>query len=104
VTNVTQISFCRVGDQSSGTPVEAVYAREVTGAHTFTPTSSNQVSPTACPQNRQFCRVATNVDVLVSFGAAPNALTDEKALFMPGGTREFCVVDPGDYVSVVAVS
>ena len=48
------------------------------------------------------CRVATDTQIYVSFGAAPNAGTDTERFLITAGATEYFYVKSGDKAAVVA--
>lgn len=65
-----------------------------TAAGTTSPTTST--APSHDTLGRQpVCRVATTVDVYVSFGTAPNATSDGSRVLLPAGGVEYFGVEPG---------
>lgn len=67
------------------------------------PTGSNQTTTAVGSAARNLCRVATDTAVYVSFGAAPNATSDDPRFFMPANSVDFFRVVVGAKGAVVTI-
>ena len=68
---------------------------------TETPSGSNAATSAASRADQPFCRVATDTDVYVSFGTAPNAGTDTIRFFIPAGSVEYFRIPSGSKAAVI---
>lgn len=69
-----------------------------------TPSGSNAVTTAAASATQNVCRVSTDTDVYVSFGAAPDASSDAVRFLVPAGSVEYFRVSAGHKAAVVALS
>lgn len=92
---VTQFAFGQVNAD-----IPSMFSEGAT-VETETPSGSNAVTAAASRKDQPFCRVATDTDVYVSFGAAPNAGTDTIRFFVPAGSVEYFRVPAGSKASVI---
>ena len=94
---VTSFAFTSVDDR--GIPAVIV---EATVTEEKTPSGSNQATTAAATASRRMCRVSTDTAVYVSFGAAPNAVTDTgQRFYIPAGAIDAFFIDSGDKAAVV---
>ena len=100
----TQFAFGAVKSNSTRTNAMAMIASSIT-SETKTPSGST-ASTTAVAADPgggylPVCRVATDTQVKVSFGTAPNAGTDATAVLLPAGAVEYFIVAVGDKGAVI---
>ncbi len=68
----------------------------------LTPTGSNQATTNASAEpNRRVIRIATDVALYISLGAAPNATSDAIRFYLPAGAVEYYPVAPGIKAAIV---
>jgi hypothetical protein len=102
----THISFGYVLNNQSATSAPAML-RTPARCEDVTPTASNVATVKSADgtafsaAHQPVCRVATDTQVYVSFGAAPNATTDAERFLVPAGTVEYFYVKDGDKAAVV---
>lgn len=84
-----------------GTDVPSFY---VLGAavESVTPSGTNATTTLVALANQRVCRVATDTQIYVSFGSAPNAGTDTVRFLVPAGGVEYFRVSTGDKAAVIA--
>lgn len=92
---VTQFAFGSVNADIPSMFVEGVTVE------TETPSGSNAATAAAARADQPFCRVATDTDVYVSFGTAPNASTDTIRFLLPAGSVEYFRVPAGSKAAVI---
>ncbi len=95
----TQISFCRVGSNDTGSPIQAAVAGKAV-SETIRANGASQVTDAACPDNTGCVRIVTEPGVYVSCGPAPDALNDVRRLLIPAGLSEVFPVRAGDRVAI----
>lgn len=61
----------------------------------MTPAGASAATTIASTSGQSVCRVATDTQVMVSFGAAPNATSDAIKFLIPAGAVEYFVVQTG---------
>ena len=93
---VTQVAFGAVG-----TDVPSFFVGGAT-VETLTPSGSSAASTAAAAASQMVCRVATDTQVYVSFGSAPNAGTDTVRFFMPANATRYFRVSTGHKGAVIA--
>ncbi len=94
---LTQFAFGQVnGDIPSMFAVGATVESEA-------PSGTNAATTAAATNSQPMCRVATDTDVYVSFGSAPNAGTDTIRFFVPAGSVEYFRVSPGSKAAVITI-
>ncbi|MET0409422.1 MAG: hypothetical protein ABW006_13750 [Hyphomicrobium sp.] len=102
----TQIAFGYVLNNQDATSAPAMLRTPVNCAD-ITPSATNAVtSKTAdgspfAGDHQPCCRVATDTQIYVSFGTAPNAGTDAERFLLPAGSTEYFYVKSGDKAAVV---
>lgn len=94
---LTQFAF---GAVAEGLPT--FYVRGAT-VESVTPSGTAAATTMAATSAQRICRVATDTQVYVSFGAAPNASTDLVRFLVLAGTTEYFRVSSADKASVVTV-
>lgn len=92
---LTQVAFGTVGSDVpsffvGGSAVESI-----------TPTGTAAATTAASVGSQTVCRVATDVQIYVSFGAAPVASSDPVRFLMPAGAVEYFRIGSGHKASVV---
>jgi hypothetical protein len=105
----THFVFGYVAGKGSATPAPAMITdADLTAMEEKAPTGANAVTAAAAKAanksvwgNQPICRVATDTQVYVSFGANPNALTDGLRFLMPANSVEYFYVKAGDKAAVV---
>jgi hypothetical protein len=102
----TQIVFGYVLNNQSATSAP-VMLRTPVNCEDVTP-SGTSAATTKTADGTQFnrnhqpcCRVATDTQVYVSFGASPNASSDAERFFVPANNVEYFYVKDGDKAAVV---
>jgi hypothetical protein len=93
------ISFCRMGDYSSGTPVQAVRAKTV-ASEVILANGASQVTAGESPDNTGFVRIFAESGIYVSCGPEPDAVNDPKRLFIPPRMKEILAIRAGDKIAV----
>lgn len=91
----TQFAFGQVNAD-----IPSMFASGAT-VETETPSGSNAATTAASRADQPFCRVATDTDVYVSFGAAPDASTDTIRFLLPAGSVEYFRIPSGSKGAVV---
>jgi hypothetical protein len=103
----TQIAFGYVLNNQDTTSAPAMLATPV-DCEDITPSPTNAATAKAANGTRfggdhqPCCRVATDTQIYVSFGAAPNAGTDAERFLITAGATEYFYVRSGDKAAVVA--
>ncbi len=95
---LTQFAFCSVGADNE----IAVYNGGST-VESEAPSGSNAATTAAATATQNFCRVATDTAVYVSFGSAPNAGTDTIRFFVPANSVQLFRVASGDKGAVITI-
>ena len=67
------------------------------------PSGTNAATTAVALGNHNYCRVATDTAVYVSFNAAPNAGTDASRFMMPANTVAFFRISPGYKGAVITI-
>lgn len=91
----TQFVFCAVNAD-----IPAVFTEGAT-VETETPSGSNAATTAASTASQTFCRVTTDTDVYVSFGAAPDASSDTIRFLLLAGNTEYFRIPAGSKGAVV---
>ena len=73
----------------------------VTTTENKTPSGTSAATTNASTSSQPLCRVATDTQVYVSFGSAPDASSDAVRFFLPAGAVEYFRVNPGSKGAVV---
>lgn len=84
--------------------VEGMFPAGYAGGATVeseTPSGSHVATAAAANASQNVCRVATDTQVYVSFGTAPNAGTDTIRFLVPAGSVEYFRVSSGSKASVI---
>lgn len=92
---LAQVAFVAVGDDVSPVFVGGAAVESVT------PSGTNAATTLAAIASQTMCRVATDTQIYVSFGAAPNAGTDSVRFLLPAGAVEVFRVATGDKAAVI---
>lgn len=73
-----------------------------TATQTLTPIATNTASTAAAPASGAplYCRVATDTQIYIAFGAAPDATVAGTRVMMPANTVATFRVQPGDKAAV----
>lgn len=102
----TQIAFGFVLNNQDATSAPAMLRTPAT-CEDITPSGTNAVTTKTADGGRfdgdhqPCCRVATDTQIYVSFGAAPNATSDAERFLVPAGAIEYFYVKDGDKAAVV---
>lgn len=67
----------------------------------FTTSGVNQTTTAEATADRPIVRIATDTAIFASFGAAPNAGTDETKVFIPANSIEYLAITPGDKAAII---
>lgn len=86
----TQFAFMQV--ESRSVPCGVV---DDSVCESKTPTASSSPTTAVATAAQSVCRVATDTQVMVSFGTAPNATSDSIKFLIPAGAVEYFVVQSG---------
>ncbi|MFT3731455.1 MAG: hypothetical protein QM780_08540 [Hyphomicrobium sp.] len=102
----TQIAFGYVLNNQSATSAPAmlktpVNCQDITPSATSTATTKTADGTQFNANHQPCCRVATDTQIYVSFGSAPNASTDTERFLIPAGAVEYFYVKDGDKAAVV---
>jgi hypothetical protein len=102
----TQIAFGFVLNNQDATTAPAMLrtpagCEDITPAGTSTTTTKTADSSHFSGDHQPCCRVATDTQVYVSFGTAPNATNDAERFLIPAGAVEYFYVKDGDKAAVV---
>ena len=93
---LTQFAFCPVGEDAHDIPYAGGAVVE-----SKTPSGTSGATTAVAPASAKFCRVATDTQVYVSFGSAPNAGTDTVRFLCPANTVNWFRVSAGDKAAVI---
>jgi hypothetical protein len=93
---IASVTFGAVGGQ-----VQAMSASDVV-SEVFTTSASTQATAAATTANKPVVRIASDVALYVSIGAAPNAEEDAGRFYFPAGALEYFITGPGQKVALVA--
>lgn len=93
---VASFVFCAVGSDIPAPYVIGAVSEEETIS------GSNAATTAAATAAQNFCEVTVDTASYVSFGAAPNAGTDQPRFFMPAGTTRYFRMQSGYKGAVIA--
>jgi hypothetical protein len=102
----TQVTFGYVLNNQDATSAPAmlrtpVKCEDIAPSGSSTPTTKTADGSLFDGNHEPCCRVATDTQVYVSFGSAPNAVTDAERFLVPAGSVEYFYVKDGDKAAVV---
>ena len=93
--SIASVSFGSVGGQ---TP--AMSASDVV-SEVFTTSGSSQATASATTASKPVVRIASDVALYVSFGAAPDAANDAGRFYFPAGALEYFIAGTGQKVALI---
>jgi hypothetical protein len=102
----TQIAFGYVLNNQDATSAPAmlrtpVRCEDIAPSGTSAATTKTADGSQFNADHQPCCRVATDTQIYVSFGSAPNAQTDAERFLIPAGGTEYFYVKDGDKAAVV---